>query len=429
MPGYQSSFYSETLSEALTPDPLEPDQSVDVCIVGGGIAALSCAQELLEAGYKVVLLETKKVFSGASGLNGGFVSPGYALSTSDIETKVGTEATKELFKLTVKGTEKIDQNIETFNISSACQTQGKILLLRYPPSKNERQHAEEMREKFNYEITPVDEMWLRNTLSSTTYKYGFLHQNGFHMHPLNYGIALARNLQRKGLKIVEGERVLSIKPQGNQYQITSTSGRTIANHVVVCTGGYASGEVKRIKNSILPITTYVAVSEPDETLPNQHIRTNYGLGDNRRASDYYRIVNHNQLLWGGRITAFPTESTHTIADYIKRDILKSYPTIKKLRIKTAWSGIMGYAMHKMPYIGRFDDGIWYCTAFGGRGLGAGTAGGKVVADAILGHNKNINLFQPFTMRSTFGLLGRIGVEATYKKYIITDHIKEFRKRQ
>lgn len=417
MSEYKPSFYSETRKESLIQNTFESGQRVDVCIVGGGIASISCAQKLLEAGFKVTILEACKIFSGASGLNGGL---------SSIEKKVGFSATKTLHDITIAGMERISQNITNYKIESASKKQGKVVLLRYKPSRNEQQQAEILNKKFNYKISPVDKTWLQETLSSNAYGYGFLHKQGFHIHPLNYGVALARNLQHQGLEIHEGEHVESMKLHGDSYEINSTSGKIIASHVVICTGGYASGEERRVEKAILPITTYVAVSEPDEALRSYHIKTDYGFGDTRRASDYYRIVNGNQLLWGGRITAFPTNNIEKIKRYIKHDILKTYPKIADLRIKTAWSGKMGYSIHKMPHIGKLDEGLWYCTAFGGRGLGAGTAGGQVVAEAIMGDTRKIELFIPFGLRNVFGFLGKLGVEFTYKKYQISDRLKEFR---
>lgn len=424
MSSYNPSFYSETIEERLTSDSFEVAENADVCIVGGGVAALSCAQTLTQSGYSVALFEADKVFAGASGLNGGMVTPGYSLGATDIERKVGRDHMERLFRLTIDGVSTISDNIRRYDIQSAHRTDGKITLLRYVPSHSEISGLNALYDRLNCQVVPVTREWLRETLASPVYQYGLLHTAGFHMHPLNYGVALARTLQGKGLKVVEGETVHSIVPSEDGYKLLSTSGQSEFQHVVVCTGGYASGEVPKLQRSIVPITTYVAVTEPNDDIPNTHIKSQYGFGDTRRASDYYRIVNGNQLLWGGRITAFPSHRTGTISNYIKHDILSSYPDIGPVDIKTAWSGLMGYASHKMPYIGRFQNGVWYCTAFGGRGLGAGTAGGQAVANAILGDETDVNLFRPFRLKSAFGLLGRFAVEATYKKYLITDHIKE-----
>lgn len=424
MSHYKSSFYLDTKTEMLTPDSYDKARTSDICIVGGGVAAISCAQRLLASGHSVTLFEAGNVFSGASGLNGGMVSPGYALGLRAIRRKVGLKKAQKLFALTVDGVQTISDNIDKYEISSAQKTPGKVELLRHAPSTQELQFAKQLHEQFNYEVFDVDKAWIRQTLSATVYKHGFLYKNGFHIQPLNYGVAVTKALQNEGLKVVEGETVFSIRVAGDAYEVTSTSGTSSFNQVVVCTGGYASNEPKKVRRSVLPITTYVAVTEPDDEIPQSHIKSSYGFGDTRKASDYYRVVNGNQLLWGGRITAFPDCDIEQITAHIKNDIHKSYPTMSSPRITTAWSGIMGYASHQMPCIGQLNNGIWYCSAFGGRGLGAGTAGGQVAADAITGRSNDISLFKAFGLRSTYGILGRIAVEATYKKYILMDKIKE-----
>ena len=421
---YDTSYYSLTRSESLTADNFETESKVDVCIVGGGISSLSCAQALIDEGLSVTILEKRGIFSGASGLNGGFVLPGYSLGLDHIEKKVGKENSKRLFDLTVDGVETIKRNISSLSIDSAHITKGKIDLFRYEPSEKELLYSEKLVKEYNYKVIPLERSDLRKMLSSQAYCYGFYHEKGAHIHPLNYGIALARYLQEKGVNLIEGEEVKRIKKCQKSYEVISSSGKIIAEQVAICTGGYSSEENKKIHDSIIPITTYAAISEPEDSIPRDHIRTTSALGDNRRASDYYRIVNHNQLLWGGRITAFPTKSREKISQKIRKDILASYPAIKRLEIQTSWSGVMGYSTHKMPYIGRLKQGVWYCTAFGGRGLAAGTAGGKVLADAILEKNDKINLFKAFKLKKNHGLIGKIAVEATYKKYIIQDAIKE-----
>ena len=46
----------------------------DVCIVGGGIAGISLAYELLERGTKVTLIEAREILSGESGRTSGHLA-------------------------------------------------------------------------------------------------------------------------------------------------------------------------------------------------------------------------------------------------------------------------------------------------------------------------------------------------------------------
>ena len=99
-----------------------------------------------------------------------------------------------------------------------------------------------------------------------------------------------------------------------------------------------------------------------------------------RAGDYYRVIG-DRLLWGGRIstsTAIPRRLKRKLA----RDIAQVYPTLKGVEIEHAWSGIMGYAVHRMPQIGMLRPGAWIASAFGGHGLNTTAMAGELIDRAI-----------------------------------------------
>ena len=52
-------------------------------------------------------------------------------------------------------------------------------------------------------------------------------------------------------------------------------------------------------------------------------------------------------------------------------LLTTFPQLEGVRVEVAWSGLMSYARHLMPQIGRLRPGVWYATAFGGHGMNMG----------------------------------------------------------
>src|SRR6185436_16128460 len=54
--------------------------------------------------------------------------------------------------------------------------------------------------------------------------------------------------------------------------------------------------------SVLPVATYVAVTEPLGPALAGCVRWGGAVTDTRRACDYFRVVDGDRLLWGGRIT-------------------------------------------------------------------------------------------------------------------------------
>src|SRR6218665_1702825 len=74
----QKSYYEASVQSDPASAPLQGEVRADVLVVGAGFAALSCAIELAQRGYRVALLEADRGCSGASGRNGGQAIVGHA---------------------------------------------------------------------------------------------------------------------------------------------------------------------------------------------------------------------------------------------------------------------------------------------------------------------------------------------------------------
>jgi gamma-glutamylputrescine oxidase len=208
--------------------------------------------------------------------------------------------------------------------------------------------------------------------------------------------------------------------------VTSDGGEVRARDVVIACGGYTGALEPRLRRSYLPIATYVMLTEPNKALIGQAIRTSAAIGDGRRAGDYYRLVDGGErILWGGKITT-RTTAPRRLARLLHQTMASTYPQLKDLRVDLAWSGLMAYARHRMPQIGRLDEGLWYCTAFGGHGLNTTAIGGQLVAEAITGDSDRFRLFQPFSLAWNGGAAGRGAVQATYWAMQAMDLVRERR---
>ena len=85
-------MWLDTVDEPLQPrDPLPGSIDVDVAIVGAGYTALWTAYYLAKAdpSLRIVLLEKEIAGFGASGRNGGWVSPFFPTSLATIAAKHG----------------------------------------------------------------------------------------------------------------------------------------------------------------------------------------------------------------------------------------------------------------------------------------------------------------------------------------------------
>lgn len=421
---YPDTYYTRTIADATTRPALAEPVECDVAIIGGGLAGLSAALQLARAGRSVVVLEAENVGFGASGRNGGFVSPGYATGTQEIARVAGKDVARQLHLLSVEGMEFIRDNIRLLGIEAARPVPGIMSVLRHDDADGLRSYAEEVRRDYGYELQFMDRDAVRAVLKSQRYFQALRNPHAFHMHPLNYLRAVAHEVERLGGRIYEHSPATAVDLSAPRKQVKTAGGRVLAEHVVFTTGGYTGSLQSRLRRSFLPIATYVMVSEEAPDLIASAITTKDAIGDNRRAGDYYRVVDDGRrLLWGGRITTRAASPTGLLRE-LRAEMVGTYPQLAGLKTELAWSGLMSYARHLMPQIGRMDPGVWYCTAFGGHGLNTTAIGGKVIAEGILGESERYKLYEPFGLVWAGGLAGLAVAQLTYWKLQLQDWWRE-----
>ncbi len=417
-------WYEATAERGATHPQLAQNAECDVCVVGGGLAGLSVAHQLARAGKSVFLIEARRLAWGASGRNGGFVSSGFALGASDLTAQVGLEAAQALFRLSSEGTEFIRQEIVRLD-PSLKMGDGWIVALRHDDPNGAARWAETMNRDFRHPVSLLTIEQTRLVLRSQRYYQGVSDPSAFHIHPLRYSLALAREAEEAGTKIYEETPALSIAREGNVSVVQTPRGSVRARHVVFCVSALDRRVLPRVGRAVLPVATYVAVTEP---LHQDAILTSSAIADTRRAGDYYRVIDGGRILWGGRITTRIGEPSR-LAMRMKGDMLSVYPQLGNPAIDYAWAGLMGYALHKMPLIGQIEDGVWYATAFGGHGLNTTAMAGLLIARAIADGDDEYRRFSAFAPRWAGGPLGRVGVQSSYWMMQLRDRLDEAKSRR
>ena len=373
---YVETYYRPGAANDAPRAPLSGQIEAEVCVVGGGLAGLTVALELARRGRKVCVLEAERIAWGASGRNGGFVSPGYSAGYQAIRRRVGPDDAKSLHRLSIEGAQAVADNLAALEVPDADRTQGLLSTSRYEATTELMARRDWLEREFGYPLEFRTRDQVREMLVSERYHQALYNPQGFHFHPLNYARALAREIERLGGRLFEASPAIALTQAGAVRVVATAGGHARAKDVVIACGGYTGGLSPRLKRSYLPIATYVMLTNPNKALIATAIRTTAGVGDGRRAGDYYRLVDGGErILWGGKITT-RTSEPRRLAGLLHRTMVSTYPQLKDLQVDFAWSGLMAYARHLMPQIGKLEDGLWFCTAFGGHGLNTTAIGGQ-----------------------------------------------------
>ena len=265
----------------------------------------------------------------------------------------------------------------------------------------------------NVEVWPTERV--RAVLPSRRYFNAMHYPRAFHIHPLNYALGLAAAAEAAGARIFEDTPAMAIDPAGVRKRIVTPGGRVRASHVVLAGNVHLGLLMPRLSATLMPITSYVMVSEPIGEKLREVIRYRGAVTDGARADNHYRIVGAEgaeRLQWAGRMTVWPA-GPRRFARGLVADIRRNFPELGKVKIAHLWSGTFGRSVHHMPQIGAIEPGVWVASGFGGHGLNTTAMAGELIARGIVENDDTWRLFAPYELVWAGGALGRAAVQGVY----------------
>ena len=385
----------------------------DFCVIGGGLSGLSCAYHLAKLGANVALCEHSSIGSGASGRNGGFCSSGWAAGLDQITRLVGPLVSKELELIGADGFKWMRKRAFSSKYNTAQPISGIISL-------GLRGQRSELSER-------LDEVELKKFVDGPRYKWGRIDNEAFHFHPLNFLKTFLQEVKSHGVKVLENTGAVQV----NGSEIYFSNGSRISfDRMIWATGGYSIEKNSTLKKYLLPIQTFICVTSPMPEILETYIPTRMALGDDRRAGNYFRRLPDGRLLWGMGVSALNQQSVESIKQMGWKNIKAHFPNMiaemkqNNIKFDYAWSGLMAYASHFMPYVGKLNERESILSGFGGHGMNTAPIAGKRMALFLNGDKNMLDPFLEIPRRNVFGLIGRLGAEFEYRRLRAIDYITE-----
>jgi glycine/D-amino acid oxidase-like deaminating enzyme len=403
-------WYEATRAASPERPQLTFELDVDVCVIGAGLAGLTVAREVARRGWSVAVLEGGRVASAASGRNTGFVLPGFGEHFENMVERIGLDHTKQLWGLSERGVDYVRHAIEETGMPGVDPTPGWLHVSKIASGDMIAREVERLRWiGVNVEAWPAERV--REVLPNERY-FGAVHFPGaLHIHPLNYALGLAADAEKFGARIFELSRATEIDPAGVRKRIKTEQGRVRATHVVLAGNVQLGALMPRLAATLLPITTYVIVTEPIANL-TETVRYRGAVSDTNRADNHYRIVGGDRLMWSGRMRAWQADPPW-IGRALIGDIRRNFPTLGEVKIAHLWRGTLGRAIHRMPQLGEIESGLWVASGFGGHGLNTTAMGGELIAKGIVENDQAWRLFAPYELVWAGGAFGRAVAQGIY----------------
>ena len=399
--------------------PLAEDESVDVCVIGAGIAGLTTAYLLTEAGSSVLVLDDGPVGSGETGRTTAHLSNAIDDRYFVIERLHG-ERGAEL--CADSHTVAIDR-IEAIAAAEAidCDFERLDGYLFLGPGDEPKLLARELDAARAAGLTTVD-------LFDSAPVEGFVtgpclrFPRQAHVHPLKYLAGLARAVERRGGRIRTGTHVDDVQ-DGAPAIVRTTSGRTVrARSVVVATNTPVNDRFVIHTKQAAYRSYAIAARVPAGSI------THALFWDTCDPYHYIRLQpldgEDGELLIVGGEDHKTGQHSDTILERqarLEAWARERFPMITDVPFR--WSGQVMEPVDRVAFIGRNpgDDHIYIATGDSGMGMTHGTIAGLLLSDLILGKdNRWASLYDPgrITLRATDEFLKEnLNVAARYGEWL------------
>jgi sarcosine oxidase subunit beta len=343
----------------------------DVVVVGGGIVGVACAYYLARAGQRVTLVEKDLIASGASGRNGGHLSPTIDGGWAPL-ARLALDTWPEL-------ADEIDGPTEY------CRAGGLYILIAHDPIEPVERLAYRRERGFVAELVSAEDC--RKLLPGLTadIKGGVLSPRHGQVNPFLTARSLAHTAEQLGVRFLVRTEVTSVLVRNDAVEGVQTTAGRLAAPVVVNAAGPWAAELARMVGIDCPVTPRRIQILLSERLPplTQLIWGGNGL--------YARQARAGQLhfgsagpAWSSPVQGFDRRLSPATMQHTAHLMFELMPALGEVRIVRSWSGTIGPTSDGVPIVQACTSprGFVLATGFGGNGFVTAPAVGKVVADLV-----------------------------------------------
>lgn len=390
-PEHTTSYYADSANDKNLRPSLNGNITSDICVIGAGFTGLSSAIHLAEKGFKVTVLEAKRIGFGASGRNGGQIVHSYSRDIDFIEKHYGKEVGTEMGKMAFEGGRIIRRFAEQYNIDCHLKDGGIFAAC------NEKQLRELEGKKALWEAHGHQDLELlsadkiKDHIGSEIYAGGLLDKSGGHFHPLNLALGEAAAVESMGGQIFEDSEVIRIE-EGDKPVVYTANGSVTCDFIVVAGNAYLGGLIPKLQSKAIPCGTQVIATEVlTEAQQKQLLPKDNCVEDCNYLLDYYRLSNEGRLIYGGGVT-YGAREPSKIESMIVPNMLKTFPQLKGTKVDFAWTGNFLLTLMRLPQFGRIGKNMYYAQGYSGHGLTCTHLAGKIMSEVITGDSQRFDVF-------------------------------------
>lgn len=378
-----SALWYATAAAAPHFEQVQAELETDVLIIGGGVAGLSTALHLAEAGIDVVVIEAGQPGSGATGQSGGLIAPDYIRhSPETIGRVLGRQNGERLTRFLGESAQFCFDLIDRHAIDCDARQDGFSSPAHTPALANmQRSYAMQWASR-GHNVRFMEAEDVRRTLGSRRY-CGALHfADGGSLNPLAYARGLARAAAKAGAAIFTESPVSILTRLNDGWHAQAAGGGVRARRLVLAANGGNAALHPALRRTALPLHVVEFATVPLSL--EQRTRLLPESGSFTDKTPYVFSARYDGP--GHMISAFPVsflvrgqKGWHKEA---RRRLISHFPAMGKPSIDYLWEGTAWINPSLLPELYDLGDNAFAIQACNGRGLSINSSLGRDMAAAL-----------------------------------------------
>ncbi|MDC9595345.1 NAD(P)/FAD-dependent oxidoreductase [Xenorhabdus anantnagensis] len=390
-----ANYYEASLADWSAFGSLPRDLSCEVVVIGGGLLGASTALHLAEAGVDVILVEKDNIGSGASGRNGGQMTPGIARWEAEtMLEKLSSDEAKRLWRFaSVEAMNLVDELRDRY--SFGCDRKyGHITAAIHAGHMGPLVANADARRRLGDTAVKVigphelQEEYVRSGI----YHGANIDSIGGQVQPLALLRGLIYGFAKLGGQIYDNTKVTGIRQDAGGTVVETERGAIRASKAVVLGVHGSTGKFISGPSTTMPFFTYVAVTPPLPMNIKDLIPSDLPIYDTQLQIDYYRAVRNNRLLFGGQGTG-NSWSPRDVNNYLLERIRTVFPQLEKPELEYSWGGISDLTLNGATDARKSGDSVpvYMVHGWSGHGVAQTVRIGKAISDDFTRRNNDFTM--------------------------------------
>ncbi|KAJ3287261.1 hypothetical protein HK104_008704 [Borealophlyctis nickersoniae] len=411
----QSYWLRDNPYENFRSTPDLPSRS-DIVIIGAGISGLSLAYHLLTLGCtkQITILDARGVGGGATGRNGGHLTPLTYRSFRANCVRYGAENWCNRLRFERENAAAVKKLVHEHGWEEEYGgIDGVILMQAFLGVKEFEEAKMELNEMAKYQLGRESTIWEReeaqHRLKGRQFVGAVHNALGGHLWPAKLLYALTTLILKSNVNLQTHTPVTNVISGPSNYLLHTPRGTLSCTYLIHATNAYASHLLPDLAQAIIPVRGQVIAISPTPNAfqhpisqrnqlkpPTPH--WDFGVSVNRGFEYMCQKPDGTIVFGGGREAAEPrmefgvaddSAVNEDIGRLLRRVVAEWFDGAVKepVDVDIEWTGIMGYSEDGFPWAGPIGDNTntqYVCAGFHGHGMALAFHSAKAVAQQILG---------------------------------------------